>query len=112
MKGISMERLSAAIELRNAALALLRKQGAELTDGAIWFQRHTPENPEPRLAICLNQGAAGAQLLSVWATLSTGHAKVFTANWLGETVEVLSFRRGDWERELLAMSGSADVSVH
>lgn len=110
MRGISPKRLSAAIGLRDAAVALLRNQGAALIDGRAWFQRHTPENPEPRLAVCLAERTEGRQSLSVWATLRNGHVKVLTIDWFGEAVDVVTFRRGDWENELLAMSGSVEVT--
>jgi len=42
-------------------------------------------------------------VLSVWANLEDKHAKVLNIEWRVDTVEVVSFWRGEWESELLAM---------
>jgi len=44
-----------------------------------------------------------AMVLSVWANLEDKHAKVLNIEWRVDTVEVVSFWRGEWESELLAM---------
>jgi len=35
------------------------------------------------------------------------HLKVLTMNWMGDVVDLVTFRRGEWEAELLAMSRPA-----
>jgi len=44
-----------------------------------------------------------AMVLSVWTNLEDKHAKVLNIEWRVDTVEVVSFWRGEWESELLAM---------
>jgi hypothetical protein len=106
-------RLDAAIELRDAALALLRQKGTPGRDGRVVFEPHTPLNPEPRLSLSLSTNHLDQRsMLSVWATLNGGHHKVLNIEWLGGTVGLVSFRRGEWEGELLAMGRAGAVAVH
>jgi hypothetical protein len=42
-------------------------------------------------------------VLSVWTNLEDKHAKVLNIEWRVDTVEVVSFWRGEWESGLLAM---------
>ena len=51
-------------------------------------------------------------MLSAWASLKGEHGKVLNIEWLGDNIKVVSFRRGEWESELLAMSRAAGVAVH
>jgi hypothetical protein len=39
-------------------------------------------------------------------------AKVLSIEWLGERLALVSFRRGEWESELLAMRCAGAVAVH
>jgi hypothetical protein len=36
--------------------------------------------------------------------MGAGDAKVLTLEWSGDEVTVISFRRGPWEQELLALA--------
>ena len=40
---------------------------------------------------------------SVWAMRKDKYGKVLNIAWLGDKVQLTSFRRGEWETELLAM---------
>jgi hypothetical protein len=109
------KRLDAAIKLRDAALALLQEKGRphERLEGDVVFEPHTPQNPTPRLSLSLSKHPLDQRnTLSVWATLKGEHAKVLYIEWLGEGVQLVSFRRGDWENELLAMGHAGKVAVH
>jgi hypothetical protein len=108
-------RLGAAIRLREAGLALLQKEGkqSQTHGGAIVFEPHTPENPEPRLSLSLMKHPLdGRFMLSVWAMRKDKHAKVLNIEWFGDKVELVNFRRGEWETELLAMGRAAGSAVH
>jgi hypothetical protein len=98
-------RLDVAIELRDAALVVLRDQGKPREGhGGVVFEHHTPQNPEPRLSLALSKHPLdGHNMLSVWATVNGKHAKVLNIEWLGEDASLVSFRRGEWETELFAM---------
>ena len=94
------KRLAAAINLRDAALALLRQKGNQGRgrEGRLVFEEQTPENPTPLLSLSLSMHPLDKrQILSVWATLKGKHGKVLNIEWLGEEVPVVSFRRGEWE---------------
>jgi hypothetical protein len=109
------KRMSAAIDLRDAALELLKREGKprQTIEGDVVFEPHTAENPTPRLSLLLSKRLIhGHQTLNVWATLKGGHAKVLNIEWLGGKVAVVSFRRGEWEGELLAMGRTRRVAVH
>ncbi len=104
-------RLTSVIELRDAAFQLLRRAGENDERGRLWFQRHTAMNPEPRLAVLLTE-IGGHPSLNVWATLRGKHVKVLNATLIGSAVDVISFRRGDWEIELRAMGRAPGVAVN
>jgi hypothetical protein len=105
------QRLLSVIELRNAALRLLQRAGERDETSRLWFQRHTPTNPEPRLAVLLAK-IGGYSSLNVWATLRGKHVKVLNVTLIGDAVGIISFRRGDWENELRAMGREAGVAVN
>jgi hypothetical protein len=108
-------RLDAAIELREAALAVLRQMGepSSSNGGAVVFQQPTELNPEPRLSLWLSKFPPDQRnTLSVWAPYKGGYAKVMNIEWLGDRVHVMSFRRGEWETELLAMGRAKEVAIH
>jgi len=86
------------MKLRDSAIALLERVNAEEdADGSIWFGRHTPANPEPRLAIRLKRRAPdGSVWLDVWGTVKGKHTKGLNIRWVGRTVELVSFRPGEW----------------
>jgi hypothetical protein len=102
---VKPKRLDTAIQLRDAALALLSKKGkpGEARDSIV-FEQHTTQAQTPLLSLCLSKHPRdGRAMLSVWANLKDKHAKVLNIEWLGEHVTLVSFRRGEWESELLAM---------
>jgi len=105
------QRHRAVMELRYAALQLLGRAGERDENGRLWFQRHTPTNPEPRLAVLLAK-IGGYPSLNVWANLRGKHVKVLNASLLGEAVGIVSFRRGDWEDELRAMGRAPGMPVN
>jgi hypothetical protein len=101
-------RIATAIVLREAALALLKRVGERTEDKReVWFERHTPLNPEPRLSACLSHYPYGHASLNLWATCNDKHLKVLNIAWIGDTVTLITFRRGEWERELMVMSPSS-----
>jgi hypothetical protein len=109
------KRLAAAIVLRDAAMAVLQQRGkpSKHLEGHIVFEPHTAQNPEPRLSLSLSKHPLDQRnRLNVWATHKSGHAKVLNIEWLGGAVELVSFRRGEWESELLAMGRVGDVAIH
>jgi hypothetical protein len=99
-----------ATRLREAARALLQKRG-ERDGDRVWFERHTAERPEPRLAMLLCE-INGLQCLNVWAALRGKHVKALNVVWSGDLIDVVSFRRGEWENELLAMGRTTGIAVH
>jgi hypothetical protein len=115
-------RLGEAIRLRDAGLALLQREGKEsqreekqsqVLRGAIEFEPAKPEKPYPRLSLLLSSHPLdGHSMLSVWAPRKDKYGKVLNIEWFGDKVEVVSFRRGEWETELLAMGRAAGVAVH
>jgi hypothetical protein len=108
-------RLDAAIKLRDSALALLKEKGKpdQSHEGCIVFEKHTPQNPTPRVSLLLSKHPLDQRnTLNVWATLKGEHAKVLNLAWTGERVRLVSFRRGEWESELLAMGRATGVAVH
>jgi hypothetical protein len=109
-RALSAQKLAAIMELRDAALALLEREGERQND-KVWFNRHTPENPEPRLAAVFGP-ISGWPCLNVWAALRGKHTKVFNIAWMGSAIEVTSFRRGEWENELLAMGRAISIPIH
>ena len=103
-------RIERVVTLRDAALTLLRRSGKRSSAG-IGFEESTPQNPEPRISLHLRKHPLdGRHMLSVWASVRGKHGKVLNVEWLGREVVVVSFRRGEWETELLAMGRS--VAVH
>ena len=106
----SARKLTEVTGLRDAALTLLEMQGERESD-RVWFGRHTPENLEPRLTAVLSHYPRYSSL-EVWSTLRGKHAKVLNMAWKGDAVQVTSFRRGDWESELLAMGRAQGFAVH
>jgi hypothetical protein len=110
-KILNGRRLTSVIELRNAAIQLLGRAGQYDEKGALWFQRHTAMDPEPRLTMLLTE-IGGYLSLNVWATLRGRHVKVLNVTLIGSAVDVISFRRGDWETELRAMGRAPGVAVN
>ena len=103
-------RIASALALRDAALALLRRQGKQTGDG-VGFEISTPQNPEPRLSLHLIKHPLDRrQMLSVWSSVRGKYGKVLNVEWLGRELVIVSFRRGEWETELLAMGRS--VAMH
>jgi hypothetical protein len=107
-------RLTAVLALRDAALVLLDRTGiAEDGNGNRWFEPHTPENSEPRMSVLLaKHPLRGYPMLNIWATLKSKHVKVLNMEWTGQAVALVTFRRGEWESELLAMARASAVAVH
>jgi hypothetical protein len=98
-------RLAEAVRLRDAALALLRREGKASQDGrGLEFEPITAGNSYPRLSLLLTKHPLdGRSMLNVWAMGKRKYEKVLNIEWLGGKFEVVSFRRGEWEPELLAM---------
>ena len=105
------KRITAAIILRDAALALLEKAGKPSEDErGICFQPHTPKNPNPHLSLLLSRHPHDGRLvLNVWCTLRGKYVKALNIEWNDEAVGIVSFRRGEWESELLAMGRARAV---
>jgi hypothetical protein len=51
-------------------------------------------------------------MLNVWATLRGKHVKVLNIEWMREAIDLTTFRRGEWESELLAMGRAPGMAVH
>ena len=87
------KRLAAAINLRDAALALLQQKGKQSQgrEERLVFEEHTAENPTPLLSLSLSKHPLDErQMLNVWAMLRGEHAKVLNIEWLGEGVQVVN----------------------
>ena len=54
----------------------------------------------------------GLSILNVWATHKGKHQKVLNMAWTDDAVDVVTFRRGEWEGELLAMDRAPAMAVH
>jgi hypothetical protein len=105
-------RLDDAVRLRNAARELLRRKGVREGGGAR-FNLASPTDPYPRLSLSVCRFSPDGRLsLSVWAWRGNWYGKVMNIEWLGERIELVSFKRGEWEAELLAMGGADGVAVH
>jgi len=105
-------RIAAALIVRDAALALLEKAGKPSGDerGRIWFQQHTLENPTPHLSLSLSRHPLdGRFMLNVWCMLRGKYVKALNIEWNDEAVGIVTFRRGEWESELLAMGRAKAV---
>ena len=105
------QRHLSVIELRNAALRLLGRAGKRDESGDLWFQRHSPTNPEPPLVVLLAKMGKYSSL-NVWATMRGQHLKVLNVTLIGDAVSIISFRRGDWEDELRAMGREPGIALH
>ena len=103
------QRLDAAITLRDAALTILQKNGEQSND-RLTFERHTPQNPTPRLSLASAKLPNQVQMLSVWAMIKGKHVKALNLHWIGEQINLGTFRRGEWESELLEMARSSEVA--
>ena len=111
------ERLAMVIELRDAALALVEKEGVpdEDKEGGrwCWLGRHTGKTPKARITIFLfNEYVTEAHMLNVWATVKGKNIKVLNIVWNAQKMQVVTFRRGDWENELLVMARAKTVTLN
>lgn len=124
------ERAQRAAELRDAALVLIRDAGVRDGQLSVWrsgeltASLHTPfggvlfSKPEPKVSRFEHEGLklmqvetvkdADANLpwgVNVWAS----GRKVFNIEWNERPprLNVLTFQRGDWERDLLAACAGA-----
>jgi len=93
-----------AIELRDAALAVLRKNGKQAGDSIV-FEQHTPQDElKTHLSLRLSKHPFDAHnVLSVLTNTNNEYTAVLNIEWRGNAVDIVSFRRGQWENELLAM---------
>ena len=111
----SNEQLVTVIELRDAAVALVEKQGVpdENTDRVrwCWLGRHGGKTPKARIAI-FQFSLTKAHAVRVWASVKGRNIEVLNMVWSTKEMEVLTFRRGDWESELLAMTPTTSVTIH
>jgi hypothetical protein len=98
------KRRDQAVELRDAAIAVLRKNGKQAGDSIV-FEQHKQHEFNPRLSLRLSKHPFDAHnMLSVWTNFNKDkHAEALNIEWRGNAVVIVSFRRGQWENELLAM---------
>jgi hypothetical protein len=97
------KRREQAVELRDAAIAVLRKNGKQAGDSIV-FEQHKQNEFHPRLSLRLSKHPFDAHnMLSVWTNFNKEHAEALNIEWRGNAVDIVSFRRGQWENELLAM---------
>ena len=93
-----------ARELRDACMLLTARHGlAAQRSGA-----HRTEVVLDPFRIWLTP-SAGRREVEVWHDARAGSAKVLTLRWSGDDLTVISFRRGAWEHELLALAGGETV---
>jgi hypothetical protein len=100
------KRREQAVELRDA---VLRKNGKQAGDNIV-FEQHKQNEFNPRLSLRLSKHPFEAHnVLSVWTNFNEDkhnkdkHAEALNIEWRGNAVVIVSFRRGQWENELLAM---------
>jgi hypothetical protein len=109
-------RLRAAIAVRDAAIAILQTKGErdQANHEHLVFQPHTPENPYPAISLLLSKHPLDQRfMLSVWANLKGDkYGKVLNIEWLGDRIDLVNFRRGEWESELLVLGKTGAVAVH
>jgi hypothetical protein len=105
-------RLAAAVRLRNAATAFLQRNGRSIRRGAVVFEQHAPEKPYPHLSLSLISRDGMGFMMDIWGWRGDWYGKVMNLQWRGDQVDLVSFRRGEWETELLAMARAAGVTVH
>jgi hypothetical protein len=93
-----------AIEIRDAALRIMRqdaspdtphrKQGLVYTwdwrQGNIWISRRTWPHPD--------DAALVASAIEIWID----NRKVMNIEWTRDAWEIVTFRRGDWENQILS----------
>lgn len=105
-------RLKLVISLRDAALAVLRKSGKPRNRpglSGLEIVQGPPDFVEPPIQmssrVSLDRGWSLPYGVDVWATLRGKVMKVLNIEWGdGGTILLVSFRRGPWEAELLAMA--------
>jgi hypothetical protein len=103
-----MKRIEEVVCLRDAAVQILRKRGTRGSLGNTVFNEATPNSPYPRLSVSLNRFPPDGRFnLSVWAPRGDWYGKVLNIEWLDDHVELVSFRRGEWETNLLAIAALA-----
>lgn len=97
------KRRDQAVELRDAAIAVLRKNGKQAGDSIV-FEQHKQNEFNPRLSLRLSKHPFDAHnVLSVLTNTNNEYTAVLNIEWRGNAVDIVSFRRGQWENELLAM---------
>ena len=84
--------------LRDACLMLVARYGLATEQNGT---HHTEVVLEPFRIWLTPSGARRA--VDVWYA-GAGDAKVLTLCWSGDDITVVSFRRGSWEQELLALA--------
>ena len=90
-------------------MSVLGEKGHQ-DEGAMVFNPITPENDRPRLSLLACRFPPDGRFsLNVWALRRDKLAKALNIEWLGEEARVVAFKRGEWEAELLAMTG---LGVH
>ena len=110
-----VNRLVQATVLRDAALDLLARRGTMRNDSprALEFEPITTDNPYPRLSLLhTNYPLHRRHILNIWSSCRGRYVKVLNIQWRGDNIELISFRRGEWEQELLAMIRAPGVAVH
>ena len=93
----------AALELRDACMLLAARHGAQREVGGAPLL-------EARLGpftVRLTPGGSRRTLEVRHADAGAGDAPVLELRWSGEGLEVVAFRRGAWERELLDLARGA-----
>jgi hypothetical protein len=109
---VTRSRMARALALRNAAVSVLRRKGTRADrKGLARLELNTQcwDDEEPPLAMSYRTSLESRWLLphglSVWASLRGKRCKVLNIEWSDSgTTELISFRRGGWEDELLAMA--------
>ncbi len=90
-----------ALELRDACLLLAARHGAQREVGGA----PVLEAGLGPLTVRLTQGGSRRGLEVRHAEMGAGDAPVLELRWSGEGLEVVAFRRGAWEAELLGLAG-------
>jgi hypothetical protein len=98
------KRYDQAVELRDAAIAVLHKNGTQAGDSVV-FEQHKQNGFQPGLSLRLSKHPFDAHnMLCVWTNFNRDkHAEALNIEWRGNAVVIVCFRRGQWENELLAM---------
>ncbi len=100
-KPVATEPRRKALELRDACMLLAARHGAQREVGGV----PVLEAELGPFTVRLTPGGSCRALEVRHTDAGAGDAPVLELRWSGEGLEVVAFRRGAWEAELLGLAG-------